>query len=73
MTLTTASTVRRPALHLSRQSVVAFVAGVALAGAIAVGVDVAHTDVAAPKPVTRVLVVPSASPATHCPVLPGRC
>jgi hypothetical protein len=72
MALTTAS-IRRPTLHVNRQSIIAFVAGLAVAGTVAAGVDVARADDAAPKTVTRVVTVPAASPPTLCAPVPGRC
>jgi hypothetical protein len=72
-TTSTTSTTHRPNLHLRRQSVVAFVAGLAVAGAVAVGVDVARADDAAPKTVTRVVTVHAAPPPTLCPPAPGKC
>jgi hypothetical protein len=72
MALTTASTVR-PSFHLNRQSVVAFVAGLAVAGTVAIGVDVARADDAAPKTVTHVVTVPAGAPVTLCSPAAGRC
>jgi hypothetical protein len=48
----TASTARRPRLRVTRQSIVGFVAGLAVATTLAVGINVTTGDDARPAPVS---------------------
>jgi hypothetical protein len=60
----TASTAHRPRLRVTRQSIVGFVAGLAVATTLAVGINVTTGDDARPAPV---------SPAVSLQQPSGRC
>jgi len=74
MTSTTAETlIRRPAGHPTRRSIVSFMAGLALASAVSVGLNVAAND-SSSEPAKPVVSTPSVqSHDVGCQVMHGPC
>ena len=68
-TASTASTARRPRLRVTRQSIVGFVAGLAVATTLAVGINVTTGDDATPAPVAPAVSLqhPSERCVIHTP------
>src|SRR4051812_10485649 len=60
----------RPRFRLTRQSLVAFVAGLAVAGTLAVGINAATGDDATPAPASPYI---SLHPSDHCTVIQQPC